>query len=207
MDESVNSADMTETEKVNTGKSALEEHGADVPETEIVSTDKPVLEERGAVMFDTEINDAGGTENLSRAILDTFGIAPKDVHTYSPLVLAFIGDDVFDLIIRTIIVEEANAPVNVLHKKASAIVKAASQKEIYKAIADELTDVEQSVYRRGRNAKSNTMAKNASVGEYRSATGFEALLGFLYLSGQTERILTLVRLGLQRTGCLPVIKE
>lgn len=141
-------------------------------------------------------------EALSRTIMKTFGIAPKDVHTYSPLVLAFIGDDVFDLIIRTILVEEANKPVNVLHKKASSIVKASSQKAIYKAIEDTLSDEEKGVYRRGRNAKSNTMAKNASVGEYRSATGFEAMIGFLYLTGQTERILELIKLGLERTGNL-----
>lgn len=132
--------------------------------------------------------------------MQTFSIAPKDVHTYSPLVLAFIGDDVFDLIIRTILVEETNEPVNVLHKKASTIVKAASQKAIYKAVEDELSDEEKGVYRRGRNAKSNTMAKNASVGEYRSATGFESLIGYLYLTGNMPRILELIHLGLERIG-------
>ena len=139
-------------------------------------------------------------ESLSQSVLKTFAIEPKDIHTYSPLVLAFIGDDVFDLIIRTMIVEENNAPVNVLHRKASSIVKAASQKAIYEAIADELTEEELAVYRRGRNAKSNTMAKNASVSEYRCATGFEAMIGYLYLTGQTRRILDLVHLGLERAG-------
>ena len=143
--------------------------------------------------------DESVNESLSLTIMDAFGIAPKDVHTYSPLVLAFIGDDVFDLIILTILVEKANQPVNMLHKKASAIVKASSQKAIYKAIEDMLSEEEKSVYRRGRNAKSNTMAKNASVGEYRSATGFEAMIGYLYLTGQMRRILELVRLGLERT--------
>ncbi len=142
-------------------------------------------------------------ESLSSAVLHTFSIAPKDIHTYSPLVLAFIGDDVFDLIIRTIIVEDKNEPVNILHKKASTIVKASSQKDIFEAIADELTEEELSIYRRGRNAKSNTMAKNATVSDYRRATGFEAMLGYLYLTGQTKRILELVRLGLERTDKLP----
>ncbi len=146
-------------------------------------------------------------ENLSLAVLRTFGVEARDIHTYSPLVLAFIGDDVFDLIIRTLLVEEANEPVNTLHKKASRIVKAASQKLIYESIAGELTEEEESVYRRGRNAKSNTMAKNASVSEYRSATGFEALIGFLFLTGQTKRVLSLVKLGLTRTKLMPKVKN
>ncbi len=149
-----------------------------------------------------EISD----ESLCAAVLRIFGVEKKDIHTYSPLVLAFIGDDFFDLIIRTLLVEEANEPVNTLHKKASKIVKAASQKAIYEAIAEELTEEEEGYYRRGRNAKSNTMAKNASVSEYRSATGFEALIGFLYLTGQTERIFFLVKTGLERTGLMPKIK-
>ncbi len=145
--------------------------------------------------------------NLSHAVLSMFGVEPRDIHTYSPLVLAFIGDDVFDLIIRTLLVEEANEPVNTLHKKASGIVKAASQKLIYEAIADELTEEEEGVYRRGRNAKSNTMAKNASVSEYRSATGFEALIGFLFLAGRMERVLSLVKLGLTRTKLMPKVRH
>lgn len=137
---------------------------------------------------------------LSRQILTTFDLEGKDIHTYSPLVLAFLGDDVFDLIVRTILVEKANEPVNMLHRKAAGIVKAASQKALYEAIEDELNDEEKAVFRRGRNAKSNTMAKNATVSDYRGATGFEALLGYLYLKGETNRILFLVKEALDRCG-------
>ncbi len=139
---------------------------------------------------------------LSKQILTTFSLGQKNLNSYSPLVLAFLGDDVFDLIVRTILVETANEPVNALHKKASSIVKAASQKALYEAITDELTEEEQNIYRRGRNAKSNSMAKNASAADYRSATGFETLLGYLYLSGETERILHLVKTALERCGVL-----
>lgn len=119
-----------------------------------------------------------------------------DIKTFSPLTLAFIGDVVYDLIIRTIIVEKGNAPVNKLHKKVSSIVKAPAQMELFHKIEEKLTEEEVGVYKRGRNAKSFTSAKNASITEYRIATGLEALMGYLYLTNQFARILELVKLGL-----------
>ena len=127
-----------------------------------------------------------------------FSCEDKDIRTYSPLTLAFVGDCVFDLIIRTIIVERANRSPHDLHKMKSAIVKAKTQAELGEAIQELLTEDEQSVYRRGRNAKSGTTAKNASVGDYRKATALEALVGYLFLQNQEDRILYLVKAGLEK---------
>ena len=123
-----------------------------------------------------------------------FGIEGKDIRSFSPLTLAYIGDAVYEIVIRTIIVEKGNAPVNKLHHKASSLVKAVAQKEAMEKILPLLTKEEEAVYKRGRNAKSYTSAKNASVIDYRIATGFEALMGFLYLMGRNERMLELVKI-------------
>ena len=142
----------------------------------------------------------GESLSLLGQIKEKFQCEPVDVRTYSPLTLAFIGDCVFDLIIRTVVVERGNRAASGLHKTKSAIVKAQSQAQMIEALLPELTDEEQSVYRRGRNAKSYTTAKNASIGDYRKATGFEALVGYLYLQDRTGRILELVQKGLELTG-------
>ena len=123
-----------------------------------------------------------------------FGIEGKDIRSFSPLTLAYIGDVVYEIVIRTIIVEKGNAPVNKLHHKASSLVKAVAQKEAMEKILPLLTKEEEAIYKRGRNAKSYTSAKNASVIDYRIATGFEALMGFLYLMGRNERMLELVKI-------------
>lgn len=137
-------------------------------------------------------------EGLISLIKEKFALPDTDLKTYSPLTLAFIGDVVYDLIIRTLIVEQGNAPVNKLHKRVSSLVKASAQMELYHVIEDMLSEEELSVYRRGRNAKSFTTAKNATVTEYRSATGLEALVGYLYLDNRLERVLELIKAGLQR---------
>ena len=136
--------------------------------------------------------------SLLEKMKQEFACEEKDIRTYSPLTLAFVGDCVFDLIIRTIIVERANRSPHDLHKMKSAIVKAKTQAELGEAIQELLDDEEQSVYRRGRNAKSGTTAKNASVGDYRKATALEALLGYLFLKNQEDRILFLVKAGLEK---------
>ena len=123
-----------------------------------------------------------------------FGIEGKDIRSFSPLTLAYIGDAVYEIVIRTIIVEKGNAPVNKLHHKASSLVKAVAQKAAMEKILPLLTKEEEAVYKRGRNAKSYTSAKNASVIDYRIATGFEALMGFLDLMGRNERMLELVKI-------------
>lgn len=139
----------------------------------------------------------GESISLLAKIKEEFSCEPVDVRRYSPLTLAFIGDCVFDLIIRTVVVERGNRAANGLHKTKSAVVKAQTQAEMIEALLPELTAEEESVYRRGRNAKSYTSAKNASIGDYRKATGFEALIGYLYLQDEMDRVLFLVKKGLE----------
>ena len=136
--------------------------------------------------------------SLFDQIKDIFELEDVEAKQYSPLTLAYIGDAVYEIIIRTILVEHGNAPVNKLHQKASSLVKAQAQANLIHLIEKDLTEEELSVYKRGRNAKSATTAKNASIRDYRTATGLEALVGYLYLDNQMERALKLVKLGLER---------
>jgi ribonuclease-3 family protein len=131
-------------------------------------------------------------------IKEQFQIGEVDVRTYSPLALAYIGDGIFDLVIRTVIVGKGNTKASQLHYQTSHIVKAQSQALMIEALEEELTEEEADVYRRGRNAKSPTMAKNATMSDYRKATGFEALMGYLYLTDRFERVVELTKLGLER---------
>lgn len=133
---------------------------------------------------------------IDKYIREAFNIKDVDVRTYSPLALAYIGDGVFDLVIRSAVVGRGNTKAATLHHRTSSIVKAETQSKLIESILDELTDEEMSVYRRGRNAKSFTTAKNASVSDYRKATGLEALVGFLYLTDQFDRLLELTISGL-----------
>ena len=135
--------------------------------------------------------------NLLEQIKQTFECKEQDVRAYSPLTLAYMGDAIYDLIIRSVIVERANRSANDLHKKAIRYVKAETQAKMIQALQEELTEDEEAVYKRGRNAKSYTTAKNATMSDYRKATGFEALMGFLYLTGQTDRLLYLVKRGIE----------
>lgn len=138
--------------------------------------------------------------SLLGAIRKKFVCDRVDIRTYSPLTLAFVGDCIYDLVIRTIVVERGNTAPGVLHTKKSSIVKAQAQAAQADALMEELTAEEQAVYRRGRNAHSHSVAKNASIGDYRKATGLEALYGFLYLTDQTDRLLWLIAKGLELTG-------
>ncbi len=106
----------------------------------------------------------------------------------SPLNLAFIGDTVFDLFVRESLVCQGNRPVNKLHNKATQMVKAQAQAAAAEKIMPILTPEELSIFKRGRNAHSNHKAKNASEGDYHYATAVEALFGYLYLSGEMERL-------------------
>ena len=127
---------------------------------------------------------------------ELFHLEDQDLRSSSPLTLAYIGDGVYELVIRTILVKKGNCPVNRLHKKASSLVKAGAQSAIMEVIEEKLTPEELSVYRRGRNAHSPTMAKHATMADYRRATGFEALMGYLYLKEDYTRMLTLIRMGI-----------
>lgn len=135
-------------------------------------------------------------ETSLKELKELFELKDQDIRSYSPLTLAYIGDGVYELIIRTILVKKGNCPVNRLHKKASSLVKAAAQSNIMEIIEEKLTPEELSVYRRGRNAHSPTMAKNATMADYRRATGFEALMGYLYLKEDYSRMVTLIRMGI-----------
>lgn len=138
--------------------------------------------------------------DLIDAMKQELGMKEVDIRTYSPLVLAYIGDGVFDLIVRSFVVNKGNVQVNKLHHRTSAIVKAESQAKMIDFLEDKLNEEELAVYKRGRNAKSHTSAKNASIQSYRKATGFEALLGYMYMLGQNERMMELVKLALIEIG-------
>lgn len=126
----------------------------------------------------------------------------QDICSYSPLTLAYMGDGVYELVIRSMIVTEGNAPVNKLHKRSSELVKAETQAKValYFIKEEILEEEELRVLKRGRNAQSYTKAKNASMSDYRWATGFEALVGYLYLSGKSERMMELIGAGLKFIG-------
>ena len=129
-------------------------------------------------------------------IKELFQLQDTDIRTYSPLTLAYIGDAIYELVIRTILVEKGNTQVNKLNQRANRLVKASAQSEMIEKLKPHLTEEEMAVFKRGRNAKSYTMAKNATMSDYRRATGFEALMGYLYLTEQWERMLELIKLGM-----------
>ena len=135
---------------------------------------------------------------LKEKFLDEFGLEEQDLRTYSPLTFAYIGDAIFELVVRTVLVERKNAQAEKLHKAATKIVKAETQALMIEAIKEELTEEELAVYKRGRNAKAVTRAKNATMSEYRRATGFEALMGYLYLKGDIERMIELIHLAVEK---------
>lgn len=134
--------------------------------------------------------------DLFTIISNEMNLQLNDIKTYSPLTLAYLGDAVYEVLVRTSVVCGGNTQVNKLHHKSSELVKAHSQAEIIKGIMEELSEEELSYYKRGRNAKSYTSAKNATIGDYRMATGFEALIGYLYLTGQTDRMIEIVNKGI-----------
>lgn len=113
----------------------------------------------------------------------------KKASQYSPLVLAYVGDAVYEVYVRTrIIGEHPDMPVHKLHGEAVRFVKAHAQSESIKDLEDVLTEPELAAYKRGRNAKSATVPKNADITDYRRATGFEALVGYLYLNDEKDRL-------------------
>lgn len=136
--------------------------------------------------------------SLSSRIRELFGLKEVDMKAYSPLTLAYIGDAAYELVIRTMVVEKGNRQVSQLHRLTTSYVKAQAQAAMIEALEPELTEEELAIYKRGRNAKSYTSAKNASILDYRKATGLEALIGYLYLSGREERVLFLIKEGISR---------
>ena len=133
----------------------------------------------------------------NESILSFFDIEEKDIRTYSPLTLAFLGDAVYELVIRTLVVGKGNTSPAKLHKTSSSFEKAAAQSALLDRIEEELTDDEMDFVRRGRNSKPRTMAKNASTKDYLKATGLEALIGYLYIKGDEERLFYLMEKGME----------
>lgn len=127
---------------------------------------------------------------------EQLGLKEVDVRTYSPLALAYMGDAVYEVVVRTMLLNQGNTSVNKYHHRATHLVNAAAQSRLIGEIEDVLTKEEMAVYKRGRNAKSYTSAKHASVLDYRRATGFEALIGYLYLKEEFDRIIELIKIGL-----------
>lgn len=111
-----------------------------------------------------------------------------DPKQLSPLVLAYIGDTVYDLYVRTRLVSSTTMTAHGMHVAAAKRVCAAAQSAAFQKVGDMLTEDEMAVFRRGRNAHMGTIPKNASIGDYRAATGLEAVLGWLYLTGQDDRL-------------------
>jgi len=135
---------------------------------------------------------------LKEKFMSEFGLQEQDIRTYSPLTLAYIGDAIFELVVRTVLVDRRNTQPEKLHKAATKVVKAETQALMIEALKEELTEEELAVFKRGRNAKSATKAKNATVSQYRRATGFEALMGYLYLKGDLERMIELIHRGVEK---------
>lgn len=124
---------------------------------------------------------------------ETKGHSPRE---YSPLALAYIGDGVYEIFVRTHVLSKGNAPVNKLHKAARELVKAEAQAKIYHIVETMLTEEELEVLKRGRNAKSISSPKNGDIRDYRHATGLEALIGYLYLDKQIERLNEIISYGI-----------
>lgn len=141
-------------------------------------------------------------KNLSAVINEQFGTGKWKTIDQSVLSLAFLGDCVFDLVIRSVVLTHDGGTNKFLHKKCTSVVNAAAQARLIEAIEPELTPEENAIFHRGRNAKSGSSAKNASIADYRKATGLETLIGYLYLEGDYDRLVYLIKTGLNKTGKL-----
>jgi ribonuclease-3 family protein len=137
-------------------------------------------------------------EEVFKKIGQIFPVKAGDLNTYSPLVLAYVGDAVYELYVRTLLLSKGNAPVHKLHKQSISYVKAKAQSYIIHKLIDVLKPDELDIVRRGRNAKSGTIPKNADVTEYKYATGFETLLGYLYIKQDYPRLLELLKISVEQ---------
>src|SRR5699024_6615167 len=136
------------------------------------------------------------TMELDSYLCEVFQTEEHDIRSYSPLSLAFIWDCVYNLVIKSLIIRKGNSTVNLMQKETSRLVQASAQSAMMRVMQEHLTEEEHAVYRRGRNAKSVSPAKNQSITDYRRATGFEALIGYLYLKKNYRRIVDLIKTGL-----------
>lgn len=135
--------------------------------------------------------------NIGRDVM--FDNKFKEPEQLPALALAYIGDAVYELYVRTKLVNDGVLKVNELHREATKYVRASSQARVMEVLNEQLTDLEDGVMRRGRNAKSGTSPKNADIIDYRKSTGFEALVGYLYLKGENERLKELLAIAIENT--------
>ncbi len=138
-------------------------------------------------------------EEVFKSINQEFSIKPGDLNSYSPLVLAYVGDAVYELYVRTLLLSKGNAPVHKLHKQSITYVKAKAQSDIIHKLMSSLNTEELDIVKRGRNAKSGTIPKNADVTEYKYATGFETLLGYLYIKQDYTRLMELLKISVEQS--------
>lgn len=127
-------------------------------------------------------------EILTSTLFSKEPISKTEAKQYSPLTLAFLGDAVYSLLVREMLLKTANRPTNALHKESIKLVNANCQAEMLKKILSELTEEEEVIFKRGRNAHSGHVPKNQSDADYRYATGLETLYGYLYLIGDFSRL-------------------
>lgn len=139
-------------------------------------------------------------KGLREEILECFPQKQADIRMYSPLALAFLGDGVYSLIVRTMVISKGNRQAEKLHNDTRKYVSAQAQARIGDAIQELLTEEEARIYRRGRNANPYHHAKNATLEEYLKATALETLCGYLYLKDETARFLELLKAGIERAG-------
>lgn len=144
--------------------------------------------------------------DLLRQIYERFGRGQAEPKLCPPLVLAYVGDGIYDLVVRTVLAGSGMSHVDRMNRQASAVCRASAQAAVVRAILDRLTEEEAAIYRRGRNAKPATKAKNATMSDYRHATGLEALCGYLYLNGELPRLLELLEAGFAQLGLLQPMK-
>ena len=174
----------------------LEEKSYNILEEKLENIFEEKLENR----TETKPDNIENGQDFISAMKSGLGLKEVNILTYSPLTLAYIGDDAYDLVIRTFLINQGNMQVNKINKRANSIVKAETQSKMVRVIEPILSDEERAVYKRGRNATSASTAKNASVNVYRRATGFEALIGYLYLLGRYERMIELIKISLVDIG-------
>ena len=133
------------------------------------------------------------------AIDNNAAAVARQVNLLSPLTMAYMGDAVYEQFVRARLIEKYSKETpHMLHKRATGIVRASAQAATVAAIFQDMTDAERNIYRRGRNANTSTVPKNVDIGKYRMATGFEAVIGWLYLCGATERLCQILTLSMEK---------
>ncbi len=135
------------------------------------------------------------SRSILRTIEEEFHLPDQDIRTFSPLVLAYMGDCIFDLIIRTVLIKEGNRQTSKIHKAATDLVKASAQAALGDVLLEVFTEEEVTIYKRGKNSNPHSIPKNAEIMDYKKATGLEAVMGYLYLQNRMERAVHLVRTG------------